>query len=141
MEINWKDFGLMYVIVYVLNHFLILIQRFLFPTAVTIEMHFSFYLFTGILFAVPLAFYFRRNKSILPEALAISLIFSFTYPWILLQIIPILFSGAPAFSIITTYSALNMYLHHMIVDVIIGLISGLIAWFAINNFIEKSKSK
>lgn len=140
MKINWKDFGLMFVIGIILYILLtaskIASGRTEFQVGYTPQLVDILYII--LLFGIPFAFYFLRNKSELKEVVVVSFAFGLTFPILLFHLILFIYSLINSFShdaVIMLYPGITNWpglVITLITYAIIITIYGLIIWFAVN---------
>jgi len=134
MNINWKDFGLMFVIAFLIFIIEFILGEFIWMLLLLIPM------------MIPFIFYFYKNKVELKEAAVISIIFTTLFVilfWVFLFIIdPGIFEGLLFLIVFTldlpwgSLAVFAMFVSALIFTLIVSLI-GLIIWFAV----KKLKSK
>jgi len=143
MNINWKDFGLMYpaalILILVLG-VLASITALLIPT---FEWIFQFISLGIILlgYGIVLGFYFWRNKSDLKEAVSVSFIFGLSFPMLLFLIMLIIeyilsMMAQLQMSVFEISDLLDLILG-FVTNAIIIMIYGSIIWFAVKKLKKK----
>jgi hypothetical protein len=135
MKINWKDFVLMYVI-WLIWFFVSGALFLIIPIIPSI-------LWTFIILALPLAFYFWRNRCLIVDAGVISFTFGVTSILLLFllgelyRFIMVSFSDVEIVSPTMGVLDITTIIIQLILIGLISMISGLVVWFAINKLQKK----